>query len=83
MFQKTSLSAVAVLCGAIFSQVQAADNMTQYQDEARSVVKTFGQTLGGELKKPCRSKDRQLQLAFARTPHRRSARNCRETMVGR
>ncbi len=51
MFQKTSLSAVAVLCGAIFSQVQAADNMTQYQDEARSVVKTFGQTLGGELKK--------------------------------
>jgi hypothetical protein len=51
MIRKMLLATVAALSAGFLSPVSAADNIAQYQDEARGVVKTFGQTLGGELKK--------------------------------
>lgn len=51
MIKKITVAAVAVLGAGILAPALAADSITQYQDEARGVVKSFAQTLGGELKK--------------------------------
>jgi hypothetical protein len=51
MIKNITVATVAALSAGFLSPAWAADNVTQYQDEARGVVKSFGQTLGGELKK--------------------------------
>jgi hypothetical protein len=51
MLKKIAVVAVTALSAGMLSPASAADSITQYQDEARGVVKSFGQTLGGELKK--------------------------------
>jgi hypothetical protein len=51
MIKNIAVATVAALSAGFLSPAWAADNVTQYQDEARGVVKSFGQTLGGELKK--------------------------------
>jgi hypothetical protein len=51
MIKKFTLAAFATLGAGILSPALATDNLTQYQGEARAVVKSFAQSLGGELKK--------------------------------
>jgi hypothetical protein len=51
MIKKFTLAGFAALSAGFLSPAMATDNLTQYQGEARAVVKSFAQSLGGELKK--------------------------------
>lgn len=51
MIKKIAVAVAAALGAGFLSPALAAENIAQYQDEARGVVKSFAQTLGGELKK--------------------------------